>query len=229
MGKIVKKCCEWCKAEFEYRKRDDKPDRKFCGNKCKFEYQKILPPILKSGEVKMCPVCNNEFYTQRNENYYMCCSAKCAAIHKIGKPIFKTRNRVTLHCCNCNKSVDVMKYREKTFRFCSNLCRAEYKCKTGTANLPNFNPKACQFIDEYGKKYGYNFRHALNKGEYYITELGYYLDGYDEEKNTVIEFDEEHHYINGILRKRDLVRQQKIKDLLRCKFIRITESKWENL
>jgi hypothetical protein len=63
---------------------------------------------------------------------------------------------------------------------------AEIKEKNGIT--PNFNPKACEIIDAYGKEHGYNFQHALNGGEYHIKELGYFVDGYDKEKNTVIEY-----------------------------------------
>lgn len=92
--------------------------------------------------------------------------------------------------------------------------------------FPNYNIKAIPIIEEYGKKYGYNFQHAENGGEYYVDGLGYYLDGYDKEKNVVIEIDESHHFNkDGSLKKRDIIRQEKIEKLLSCKFIRI---KYEN-
>jgi hypothetical protein len=88
--------------------------------------------------------------------------------------------------------------------------------------FPNYNKNAILIIEEYGKKYGYNFQHAENGGEYYVDGLGYYLDGYDKEKNVVIEIDEYHHFdINGNYKQKDVIRQQKIENLLNCKFIRI--------
>lgn len=88
--------------------------------------------------------------------------------------------------------------------------------------FPNYNINSIPIIEEYGKKYGYNFQHAENGGEYYIEGLGYYLDGYDKEKNVVIEVDESHHFNkDGSLKKRDIIRQEKIEKLLGCKFIRI--------
>jgi hypothetical protein len=88
--------------------------------------------------------------------------------------------------------------------------------------FPNYNVNAIPIIEEYGKQYGYNFQHAENGGEYYVEGLGYYLDGYDKEKNAVIEIDESHHFNkDGSLRKRDVIRQEKIEKLLGCKFIRI--------
>lgn len=92
--------------------------------------------------------------------------------------------------------------------------------------FPNYNINAIPIIEEYGKQYGYNFQHAENGGEYYVDGLGYYLDGYDKEKNVVIEIDESHHFNkDGSLKKRDIIRQEKIEKLLGCKFIRI---KYEN-
>jgi hypothetical protein len=87
---------------------------------------------------------------------------------------------------------------------------------------PNFNKYACKIIDEYGQQNGYNFQHALNDKEYHIPELGYWVDGYDREKNVVIEYYETHHYdINGNLKQKERQREQEIIKNLNCKFIRI--------
>jgi hypothetical protein len=92
----------------------------------------------------------------------------------------------------------------------------------GSGACPSYNPKACKIIDDYGKKNGYNFQHALNGGEFYIENLGYWVDGYDKEKNIVIEVDEHHHFdALGNLKRNDILRQKQIKKSLQCKFIRI--------
>lgn len=85
---------------------------------------------------------------------------------------------------------------------------------------PNYNPRACKLIDEYGKLHGYKFQHAENGGEFHIVELGYWVDGYDKEKNVVIEVDEKHHKKQKQLEK-DKQRQEEITNLLQCKFIRM--------
>jgi hypothetical protein len=87
---------------------------------------------------------------------------------------------------------------------------------------PCYNPKACEIIEEYGKQHGYNFQHAMNGGEYYIKELGYWVDGYDKEKNVVIEYQEKHHNIT-YWKLRDEKRKNLIIQLLGCKFIEIKE------
>ena len=84
---------------------------------------------------------------------------------------------------------------------------------------PNYNPEACKIIDNYGKENGYNFQHAENGGEHQIKELGYWIDGYDKDKNVVIEYYEKWHKKQS---ERDIQRKQEIIDLLDCKFIEIS-------
>jgi hypothetical protein len=84
----------------------------------------------------------------------------------------------------------------------------------------SYNPKSIPIINEYGLKHGYKFQHAENGGE--VQVCGYFVDGYDKEKNVVIEYDEKHHFNKtGQLKRRDCIRQQNIIDTLQCKFIRI--------
>ena len=104
----------------------------------------------------------------------------------------------------------------------ASIKRIEERRNNGEQLIPNYNPIACNLIDEYGNKYGYNFIHAMNGGEYHIKELGYWVDGYDSEKNTVVEVDEPSHYDNeGNLLERDVRRQNEIINFLNCDFIRM--------
>lgn len=88
---------------------------------------------------------------------------------------------------------------------------------------PSFNEKACKFFDELSQKKNIHIQHAMNGGEYYISSLGYWLDGYDIENNVAYEYDEKHHFINGELKKKDKTRQKEIIKLLKCKFVRFKE------
>ena len=85
---------------------------------------------------------------------------------------------------------------------------------------PRYNPAACQKIDEYGKRHGYSFQHAENGGEFHIPELGYWVDGYDKEKNVVVEYYERWH--QGT-QEHDEQRKEEIVNQLGCKFIEIYE------
>jgi hypothetical protein len=98
--------------------------------------------------------------------------------------------------------------------------RLQRYAREGYQVHPSFNEDACRLIDAYGNKHGYKFKHAMNGGEYFIKDLGYWVDGYDKEKNVVIEVDEPYHFKNGKLRDKDKKRQKEIKSFLKCKFIR---------
>ena len=89
------------------------------------------------------------------------------------------------------------------------------KCNGGQLT-PMYNINACKLIEEYGQLHGYNFQHAENGGEYYIKELGYFVDGYDKEKNVVIEYYEKRHKKTV---NRDERRQKEIEDFLGCNFV----------
>jgi hypothetical protein len=98
----------------------------------------------------------------------------------------------------------------------------ERNFNNGNQISPNFNPDACNLIDKYGLQNGYSFQHAMNGGEYYISELGYWVDGYDKEKNVVIEYYEKEHERK---KDRDENRKQEIINLLNCQFIELKEGR----
>ncbi len=85
--------------------------------------------------------------------------------------------------------------------------------------FPGYNPNACKIIEKYAKRHGYNFQHALNGGEFFIDRLGYWVDGYDKEKNVVVEYYEPHHFRRTQQRKKDKQRMNEIISHLKCKFI----------
>jgi hypothetical protein len=98
----------------------------------------------------------------------------------------------------------------------------EYLEKTKGQVIPRYNIDSIPVIEEYGRKHGYRFMHAENGGEYFIKELGYFVDAYDPIHNVVLEVDEPFHFTaTGELRKRDQERQSQIETLLECTFIRL--------
>ena len=87
-----------------------------------------------------------------------------------------------------------------------------------------YNKNACKYIDKLNEDKGWNLQHAENGGEYKI--LGYFLDGYDKEKNIAFEYDECKHYkdvYNNILNEKDIQRQENIINELNCEFWRYNE------
>lgn len=108
----------------------------------------------------------------------------------------------------------------------AHIRRVEQLRLDGYILKPNFNIGACKLIDEYGRKNGYNFQHAMNGGEHLISHLGYWVDGYDKEKNVVVDFYEDnHHHYNkdGTMKEKDLRRIDEIKRYLNCQFIVLEE------
>jgi len=89
--------------------------------------------------------------------------------------------------------------------------------------VPAYNLAACKVIEEYGKQHGYTFQHAENGGEFHIKELGYWVDGYDKERNVVIEYEEPRHQY-PMRRARDTKRYQEIVNHLNCELIRLVET-----
>ena len=85
----------------------------------------------------------------------------------------------------------------------------------------NFNPNACKYIDALNEKMGWHLQHALNGGE--VTAGPYFLDGYDKELNIAFEYDERKHHCKK-KRKHDLVKQNYIINVLKCKFYRFDEN-----
>ena len=89
--------------------------------------------------------------------------------------------------------------------------------------VPNYNPHSIFILDEISKIINYNIQHALNGGE---KKFGrYWVDGYIEKLNVVLEWDEKYH-LKENQKENDLIRQKFIEDNYSCIFIRISEKKW---
>jgi len=127
-------------------------------------------------------------------------------------------------------------YSKETLKALSKNCRLatikriQNNLENGNQLYPNYNPTGCKLIDEYGNQYGFDFQHAENGGEFFLSKLGYWVDGYDKDKNVVIEVDEYHHFdASGNLSEKDLQRQTEIIEELGCTFIRIKLDKDSNI
>jgi len=99
------------------------------------------------------------------------------------------------------------------------------KLKGLSGFIPNYNKSACDIFDLISKRTNTKIQHGNNGGEYFISELYYWVDGYDADNNIVYEYDEPRHFNSkGDLREKDYIRQREIENILKCKFIRITEA-----
>ena len=90
-----------------------------------------------------------------------------------------------------------------------------------------FNRKAIEYFKQLETKNGWDGKYATKKdGEYHISDLGYFVDYYEPNKNIVIEYDEPYHYYcDGKLRKKDVERMKEIISHLKCKFYRYDEKR----
>jgi hypothetical protein len=191
---IIKKECQTCNKEFISFLSGN---RKFCNRKC-FEQRR---------KYTVCNGCGIEFYIpgEPNRKYH---NQEC--YHRNGnKGTFKVGHKLNQNKFHSVETKNKMSSKHRINR--SILIQ-------NTIQFPNFNPKACYIIDEYGKQNNYKFKHALNGGEFYIKELGYWVDGYDEEKNVVIEYQEKHHLTPKYIEK-DKKRKEEIKKILNSKII----------
>jgi hypothetical protein len=191
---MINKKCLTCDIEFYSYKSDN---RKFCSRKC-FE-QKRKPTICKG--------CGIEFYIpgEPNMKYH---DKEC--YHKNGnKGTFKKGHNINQNKIHSEETKNKISLKHRINRSLT---------IQGTIQFPNFNPTACYLIEEYGKQNDYTFQHALNGGEFYIKELGYWVDGYDKEKNVVIEYQEKWHLTPKHIEK-DKKRKEEIIKALKCKFI----------
>lgn len=178
-----------------------------------------------------CPSCNKLLTYKSNDHYRRACKLKqnCKSCTHIGyKHKDESKKKMSIGKSGINNP-----HFGKVGPFKGNKHNQQTKLKLRLYTIkqrqvcgdvfPLFNPVACKFIDEYGKAHDYKFQHALNGGEFYIKELGYFVDGYDSEKNVIFEYDERHHFSGDKLKQKDIERMNQIKNHLKCKFIRYNE------
>ena len=92
--------------------------------------------------------------------------------------------------------------------------------KYGGQITPFYNSNGCKYFEKLMLETNTHIQHAENGGEYYIKELGYWVDGYDKENNIVYEYDEKKHFnLDGTLKEKDIKRQKEIENFLNCEFI----------
>ena len=106
------------------------------------------------------------------------------------------------------------------------LNRTIKNIKEGGRVIPFYNSKACEYFKQFDKINNTSGQYATNGGELCI--LGYWLDYINYEKKLIIEWDEErHHYQNGKLRQKDIIKQKEIENQFpNYTFIRIREAEY---
>jgi hypothetical protein len=181
--------------------------------------------------LRRCPKCGKElFYKHRHHRNHL--EKKKSLCYKCGAA--KKRKYTNLYR-NCKKCGILLEYSNPQNFYRANksggLCRRcnaignsfssgkrteETKEKLRVARIKRikflgtsapFNPNACKYIDRINEERGWNLKHALNGGE--ETVSGYFLDGYDVERNIVFEYDEPYHHQKK-RKEKDEIRQRNI-------------------
>ena len=181
-----------------------------------YEHTKILEDVMKSQNSykrSYCFTSRIRFIVEYNYDLDKL-KCKCGKIYNFTKFCRSCPEPKKTWTGKSHSQETLIKMRQSTINYiesCSGNC------------IPRYNKKSIEILNNIAKDLGIiDLRHAENGGEYYIKELGYYLDGYSKSKNIVIEYDEPAHYdANGILKELDQKRQALIEALLKCTFIRV--------
>ncbi len=212
-----------------------------CSNKQWHNKKGHLSSADKEKIIITCPQCNKpRKYYRTILNNRLCKSCIAKNNYPNQKELIKygvLHNRIhgktikdkkfEKNCPKCNKitkHTSIWYINKNKHRLCKSCACKENVRKNNInfPNIPSFNPNACKIIDEYGQKNGYNFQHALNGGEIFVKDLVVWLDGYDKENNIVIEcYEPFHYYCDGRLKSKDIIRQEKIINHLKCIFVEI--------
>lgn len=197
--------------------KDNKTFERICPNcnaKLTYKYYRSLKYAEKHSSI--CASCsnvgkNNPFYNKHHTNEHI-------TKLKINNPASRTdvREKISKALKQYNKTSE----HRKKLRL-AQINNISIRYYSGNQISPNYNISSIPILNQVAKELGItDLQHAENGGEFYIKELGYWVDGYSKEKNIVIEYYEKHH--NRKIEK-DLQRQKEITNLLKCEFIIIKE------
>lgn len=196
-----KRNCPSCNKEIQYTTksgwRKAIKGNNLCKNCCGIEIEKHL-----NGWVRKCLKCNKNIIYKNHKGVWM----------------GNKRNSSCRECYLKERKVTFSNETRKKIRL-SCIKQMEERLFNGGQMKPNYNIVACRYFNELNKEREWSLQHAENGGEFYIKDLGYWVDAYDKERNTIVEYDEPYH--SGTKQKqKDLIRLNEIKNFLNCKFYR---------
>ena len=178
-----------------------------------------------------CHSCGN-LKTPNRKLYERSCPNCNLTITYISKSRFLGATKIGLKCARCRQlgiKHNVPKGRgpmsgKKHSIHTKTKMRLSHIKRSGVGKwIPSFNLKACVYLDSLNASHGWELQHAKNGGEFFIEKLGYWVDGYDKNRNIVVEYDEPRHYSLQELNLCDLNRMLEIKSHLKCEFYRFNE------
>ena len=240
--------CPRCKSEIVYKRKTTYNTAVWKNTYCfKCKYSKMLPwtdKVLR----RNCPVCRKSIthttdYQRKIAEKLKTPCRKCSCIKRNNNIVWKKnlslsktgKNHPMFGKTNTDEYKENMskrvsgknngffgKHHKDSTKKILKARHIERKIKTGIAYSPSYNKIACKYFDTLNKIMGWNGRHALSGGEFFVVDTGYWVDYYEPNLNLVIEWDEPHH--NKIKnREKDKIRQNYIIEKLKCSFYRIEQ------
>ncbi len=220
------KNCPNCGGEQEYSSYDSfrnaKRKNTRC-NKCSGVSKQRYPK-----KERICPQCGLTIHYKSRRGYVLALRNNTWCLTCSGRRNMETQDKSFFLCPEYRKKLsDGTKIRRKdplkygiAFREKCRKNRA-LQLQRGVTGEVNYNPKACIFIDRLNREMDWNLVHALNGGERMVE--GFFLDGYDETRNIVFEYDEPKHHTSQQSRK-DRMKEAVIRRTLNPKlFLRYDE------
>lgn len=132
-------------------------------NSCRGNSLKTRPS--KENWKRICNGCNKEIIYKSVKSYLHCQrhNSKCrkCATTESAKYADRSFMKTNGYREKMSKSCSGKKHSDKT-KEKLRISKLEQIKRLGTQH--NYNPLACHFINNFGNKYGYNFKHALNGG-----------------------------------------------------------------
>ncbi len=182
---------------------------------------------------KNCPICNriifyvNKYRLQYGiENKTICKSCRTHTKQTKQKMSGSGNGMYGVHRYNnlnpfYGKQHSEESKRKMRIAACKKILRLQ-RSKNG--RFANSNPKEHEFFNKLEKDNGwdgiYCNKHSI---QYFLENLGYFVDYYEPHLNIVVEYDEPRHYVYGNLKEKDIKRMSEIKSHLKCKFLRYNE------
>jgi hypothetical protein len=240
-----KRICPQCNSDIFHKSNLSKKLAIKQNRKCKKCYHKSLKRKEEYSLICQCGFIKNFKYSSNysiaKKKGYICspCSyqKRRETLSKFGAYIREKNPNLNKPCSDCNNLIFYSSKKllnralngKSKCRNCADKDHRIWMISRRQYQYPRFNLIACKIFDEIEKSLGWNGFYATKNKEFFIKELGYFVDYYEPRLNLVIEYDEEHHSTPRYLKK-DNRRQKEIIDFLKCKFFRIPYNKsWKEI
>jgi hypothetical protein len=196
--------------------------------------EKLYNYINKLEITPTCLNCGNEVnYISLKDGYRKYCSEKCSNIHTYSKvqntmlkrygvknPFQSEIIKEKIKKSNLKKyGVEYLHQNKEIAKKAQDTMIERYG-ELWLKHIPSYNANSIIYLDILSEKIKLPIRHALNGGEKKFVR--YWVDGYIEEYNICIEWDENKHNLNK-QKQKDLNREAYLKENFNCQIFRINE------